>query len=948
MSVERARYIVGVDLGTTHTVVAYADTRAATNDGAAPPVLPFEIEQLVAPGEVKARPLLPSLRYHFAENELRAEDRALAWDEPSRGDDVPPGVVGYLARALGNKTPARLIPSAKSWLSHAQVDRSARILPWGAPADVPKISPAAASATYLAHVRAAWNARFANHPIEKQEVVLTVPASFDEGARALTLSAAKLAGFRDVRLVEEPQAAFYDWLARHRETLETELKDVRLALVCDVGGGTTDLTLIQVELRESGPRLTRIAVGEHLMLGGDNMDLAIARDVEAKLSPGAQLPPGRFAELLAQSREAKEALLTHNAQERATVTLLGSGSKLVGGAKSMDVTRKEIEDAIVDGFFPNVGIDADAQKRRAGIVEFGLPYAADAGITRHIATFLRNHASVAREALGDRANENAIPIPDALLLNGGVFKGAELATRLRSVLAGWRGNALYDLENDSPELAVAQGAVAFGLARRGIGIKIGGGSARSYHVIVDGFNDATRKAICLLPRGAEEGEEILLKSRSFALRLGEPVRFHLVASHADRQLRAGDLVDVEGDSFVDLPPIAVVLEADANSPKNKGDSKAREIAVHLTAELTEVGTLQVSAIADDESQKRWKLEMQLRGDAGRTSSEQIEVVTELHPRFRDATDAINRVFGKSTTDVDPKAIKTLRADLERILGARETWNTPLLRELFGALLAGVKRRRRSADHERVWFNLAGYCLRPGFGYPLDDWRVNELFALFNEGVQFAPEAQVWSEYWTMWRRIAGGLPQQGQMKVLDAIEFYLAPPSPRPRARPKGPKALGYDDMVRLAGALERVTPEKKVEVGNGLVARLVRHGEPAQTWWAVGRIGARVPFAKESAHHVVPRANVLPWIAELMRLDWKKVDQAAFAATQLARVSGDRERDIDENIRSAIAKRLSQTDAPPIWVSMVTEFTELGAAEEKRIFGESLPPGLRLLEIES
>jgi len=952
-----ARYLVGIDLGTTHTVVAYADTTGlaqavlaggALGRSAFPEVVSFDVQQLVAPGEVAARPLLPSLRYHAAPGELLASDVQLPWHPPSLGDEVPPAVIGALARTLGARTPARLVSSAKSWLSHAGVDRTARILPWTAASasaqldEVPKISPVAASASYLAHVRCSWDARFPSDPLALQEIVLTVPASFDEAARALTLQAARDAGLGAVRLVEEPQAAFYHFLDRHRDDLATALAEVKLALVVDVGGGTTDLTLIQVELRESGPRLTRIAVGEHLMLGGDNMDLALARRAEQRLvgsDSAAALPSVRFAELIAQCRDAKERMLSPGAPESVRVTVLGSGSRLIASAKSSELTRAEVNEVVLDGFFPAIDVTQRPARRRGGIVELGLPFAADAGITRHIAQFLASHAAVARIALGERAPAgDAVPVPDAILLNGGVFHGGPLAARLFDVLASWRGGERLDvLENDAPDLAVARGAVAYGLARRGVGLRIGGGSARSYHVVVSGQAGQARRAVCLLPRGAEEGEELILRERAFTLRVGEPVRFHLVTSTAEAHTyRAGELFDIEIDdpTFADLPPIVAVLEGEGSTGK-------QEVPVRLAAALTEVGTLELSCI-DEASGRRWKLEMGLRGEASADMA--ARAITQLHPRFADATARIHAFFGKSAQEVAAKEIKTLRQDLEKTLGARETWTTPLLRELFGALLAGSKRRRRSADHERLWFNLAGYCLRPGYGYALDDWRTKQLAALFDEGVQFAPEAQVWAEWWTLWRRVAGGLDEATQTRIVEQLAFYLMPPSPRPRPRPKGPKMLGHDDMVRLAGSLERLAPAKKTEVGEWLVERLAKHDEPKQTWWAVGRLGARVPFYG-SAHQVVARETAMRWLALALRQDWSKVDTAMFAAAQLARASGDRERDLPEQLRLEVAARLEKGAAPAAWPGMVREPTVLPEAEERRVFGESLPPGLMLVE---
>ena len=505
------RYLVGIDLGTSNTVVAYVAEVAAGSDA----VQLLEIPQLSGPGELAPQPLLPSVRYHPAPGELDPASLTLPWPSDARA------VIGRYARDLGAQVPGRLVASAKSWLSHPGVDRSAAILPWGAPDDVAKVSPLAASASYLAHVRAAWDAQFAGHPLAEQDIVLTIPASFDEGARALTVEAARLAGLPWLRLIEEPQAAFQDWIFRHRDTLAAELASTRLVLVCDVGGGTTDLTLVQVEPATDGgpPKLTRIGVGDHLMLGGDNMDLALAHLAEQRLGGGERLSAARFSQLVQRCRVAKEQLLAPGAPERVTLTLLGGGSKLIGAARSVELTRVEVEALVVDGFLPAVGADELPQRRRAGIVEFGLPYPSDAAITRHLAAFLQRHAGAARAALGDAApGDGRLALPDTLLLNGGVFRAGPIAQRLEATLARWRGAPLRVLHNDAPDLAVARGAVAWGLARtRGSGPAIGGGSARSYFLLLDEGGDA-RRGVCVLPRGTEAGREVHLPAA--ALRCG--------------------------------------------------------------------------------------------------------------------------------------------------------------------------------------------------------------------------------------------------------------------------------------------------------------------------------------------------------------------------------------------------------------------------------------------
>ena len=939
-----ARFIVGIDLGTTNTVVAYADTRGTAaqrvdEDGdpidtkalPAPPVTLFRVPQYVGPGEVEPLASLPSARYQVDEGELAEATSLFPVAEGERG-----GVVGRHALDLGARVPARLVTSAKSWLCHGAVDRRAEILPWGAPAEVPKISPVAASASYLAHVRGAWDDEHPRHPLAEQEVVLTVPASFDEAARALTLEAARRAGLPRLRLVEEPLAAFYRYLTEHRDELDETLRDIKLVAVVDCGGGTTDLSLIRVELRESGPRLTRVAVGDHLMLGGDNMDLALAKRAEAQMSPGKALGAIRFAQLVQQCRAAKERLLEPDAPESVTVTVLGSGRKLVGAAKSAVLQRGDVRAMVLEGFFPVVDREARPARRAGGLVELGLPYVSDPAVTRHLAAFVGRNQEVAQEAVG----EGQLPTPDAVLFNGGVFAGALLRERVGEALRVFRGGAaVRELANEAPDRAVAEGAVAYGLARRGVGLRVGGGSARSYYLSLGDKNeDGVDEAICLLPRGSEEGEEITLSGRDFRLRVGRPVRFLLFSSTADvKHVRAGEKVALDDPERTRaLPPIAAVLDSE------RGEE---EIPVRLVTALTEVGTLEMSCVRADDPKARWKLEFQIRGNAREAEAMRVG---QLHPRFAEATARVREAYGKSKAkgDVQPKDVKRLRADLEKILGPREGWDTPLLRELFGALHAGVKRRRRSADHERVWFNLVGYTLRPGFGYPLDDWRAEQLLkSTLAASVQFAPEAQNWSEYWTMFRRVAGGIPAKEQAALIDRIAWYLEPPSRKPRPRPKGPKMLAVDDMIRLAGSLERVPADRKAEVGGWLVRRLVDHDENPQAWWAVGRLGVRVPLYG-SAHDVVPAHIVHDWLGACLVADWKSdASLAPMAAALMARRSGDRVRDVDEAMREKVAGRLEAAGKSAAWVAMVREVTELDAVDERRFFGDSIPSGLRLVD---
>jgi len=913
-----AAYIVGIDLGTTHTVVACAAAEA----GADADIQVFGIEQLVALGEVASRPLLPSVLNHPAAGEIRAGDLVLPWGQDSAG-----AVVGSLARELGAQVPGRLVASAKSWLSHAAVDRLAPILPWGAADDVHKVSPVAASASFLAHVRAAWNHRMPQAPLEAQELVLTVPASFDDAARALTLEAARQAGLPALRLLEEPQAALYDWLFRHRRALSGELADTRLVLVCDVGGGTTDLSLVRVEMRGGEPRLERVAVGRHLMLGGDNMDLALAHSAEGKLAAvaGAQrLAAGALPQLVERCRAAKERLLAREAMESVAVTLLGAGSRLIGGARTVDLKREEVERIVIDGFFPRVAADEPPRRERvgSGLVAFGLPYASDPAVTRHLAAFLGQHRDSGW--------------PDAVLLNGGVFRAHAIVTRLHETLAGWRGAGLKPLHNADPDVAVARGAVAYALARRGLGPKIAAGAARNYFLRVESAGGDAPRGICVLPRGSEEGHEVPLEGRSFALKSGEPVRFDLVSTTSDTAA-AGAQVDLS--ELVDaqlLPPLATVLR----SPRGIGQ---QEIAVHLASALTEVGTLALYCIADEDPGQRWRLEFQLRGNGAAAATQ------ALAPGFDAAVALLERVFGTRDRLADPKAVKQLRAQLEALFGPREQWSLGLSRALFDALLQRARGRRRSADHERVWLSLAGWCLRPGFGDPLDDWRIERLWPLYPQGVQHGRDAQVCTEWWTLWRRVAGGLDEAAQQRLLEdfALSVRGDEIDPGELRRMQRPVQGGWDDMVRLCATLERIASEHKMEVGDWLVQQLQRGATKARspwTLWSIGRLGARLPF-HGSAHRVVPTDTAAAWLKVLLSLDWKQVEGAAAAAANLARLSGDRVRDLPAELRHEVIDRLQAFRAPPAWIARVRDVVPLDEAGRQGVFGETLPLGLKLID---
>jgi hypothetical protein len=411
-----------------------------------------------------------------------------------------------------------------------------------------------------------------------------------------------------------------------------------------------------------------------------------------------------------------------------------------------------------------------------------------------------------------------------------------------------------------------------------------------------------------------------------------PVRFHLSSTTGDAEFKPGDVTEIT-DSFHSLPPLAVAFEGDETKPNT-------EAIVQLAVTQTEVGTLKIQCVSVENSDQRWDVEFQIR-KKGVTG---LQMDAALPPQFKGAIEKIQNIFGSKSRLIDPKAVKNLRADLEKLLGcARNEWETPLLRAMFTTLLEGSKYHRRSENHERVWLSLTGFCLRPGFGYPLDDWRVEQLWKLYPQSIQFVNETQNWTEWWTMWRRIAGGLTVSAQEQIFADIAKFINPAAARQPGVAKQIKTRGYDDMVRLAAVLERLPVEKKIQLGEWLLKRLQKASEPSQTWWALGRIGARLPF-HGSSHNVIPANIVCDWLTRILCEDCKKTPHAGFAATLIARMSGDRTRDIDESVRQQIITKLKLSKAPSSWITMIEQVKELDEKEEKQIFGEALPPGLKLI----
>ncbi len=989
-----SRYVVGFDLGTTNSAVTYVDTSKEPWR-----IETFAIPQLVAPGQIESRETLPSFHYQTAPGEF---------------------AVGVFARDQGTLVPGRSISSAKSWLCHTGVDRTAALLPWRGAADAERLSPVEVSSRYLAHVRDAWNKRFPKHPLAEQDFVLTLPASFDEVARELTVKAAAQAGLPRVVLIEEPQAAFYSWIYDHANDWDQLVSPGQKILVCDIGGGTSDFTLIRVRRGEGGKvQFHRVAVGDHLILGGDNFDLTLAQHVERKIG---KLEPRQWATLVRTCRTAKETLLGHDAPERMTLTLPGAGSKLLGAGVQVELTRDEVCTLLVEGFLPRVRLDEKPVGRRSGFQEFGLPFAPDAAITRYLAAFLTAHRHVALDDIETPVDHDPAR-PDIVLFNGGVFESPLLRDRLLEVLESWFNGSQEDLQllknsrgptvrgslseeppsppaplpqagegssfvpaplpkgegsrwhpilldNDRLDLAVARGAAYYGMVRRGQGVRIAAGLARTYYIGVETaavkgdspiFADTkigtvpSPQAICLLPAGIEPGHDVELTQRRFDLLVSEPAEFPLFVSSTRLIDKPGEVVAIDREQMTPLPPMRTVLRT-----RKKTEQATETVSVTLHARLTEIGTLDLWC-GEIGGRRSWRLQFDVRSTtqtdmaAHESAAEGEGMVDESV--WRECQTLIENTFSADGLDKPEGLVKRLAAALDM---SRNLWPTSLCRRIWESLMDCEAGRRRGAVYEARWLNLLGFALRPGYGLAVDDWRVAQTWTTL-QGKFAHASGNVRVEGWILWRRIAGGL-AAGQQQALAEPLLGLIRGLHRQLTTGHGRSDFGFAmhetaEMWRLLGSLELLSPDVKTELGSMLLDLLPKRTmAPARSAmiWALGRVGARVPMYGP-LNAVVPAETAGAWLEKLeiaARTIARGKDDAGakessaplvLAVMQLARRTDDRYRDLPERVRREAVDWLSLEKAPPHFIELVRAGGALDGDEQGLIFGESLPKGLRI-----
>ena len=965
-----AQYVVGIDLGTTNSAVTYVDTSKKKWE-----IKTFAVPQLVAAGLVESRETLPSFHYEPHADELTPEQMRLPF-----GEKKPGYVVGTYARDYGGKVAGRLVASAKSWLCHSGVDRTSKLLPWQAADDVTKLSPVDVTAQYLTHIRAAWDHANKKFPLAEQDVVITLPASFDEVARELTIRAARAAGIPKIVLLEEPQAAFYAWVYEHAANWQTLVSPGQKILVCDIGGGTTDLTLIRVRAESDGAvRFHRVAVGEHLILGGDNLDLALAHHLESRLVGGGKLSANNWSLLVRIACTVKEKLLADDAPERMTVSIPGVGSKLIGGAKQIEVTRDEIEQLLVDGFMPLVPIDAQPSRQQSGVREFGLPYAADHAITRYLARFLTAHQHTGSHSEAEIANDS--PIPDIVLLNGGMFEAGKMQRRLLDQLNQWVVDANTQvrgtlLDNKRLDLAVARGAAYYGMVRQGFGERISAGLARTYYLGVDtgmsqlgtfanaagsGFtgsdfkehaNESQLAALCLLPAGTDVDHEATLADHSFELLVGEPIQFPVFVSSVRLTDQTGELLPFDRQQMTALPPIQTVVKT--------RDKSKKSVTVQLEGKLTEIGTLELWCV-EIGGKGRWRLDFDVRSvaetdrDATATTAERDGIVDE--ETWQPVCDALAATFDAEGT---LKPNKLMRQLDEASNMRRDDWPTTLLRRAGDEMIERFfEGRRKSPEHEARWLNLVGYAFRPGFGMTLDDWRIEQLWRKV-QGNLVGKTLDCRVQSWVLWRRVAGGL-SVGQQKTL-ADPLISNVRNLHKQATTGLGRGADFDlysqegaEIWRLLGSLELLPVETKVELGN-MIVDLFRKKKATPVAgamiWALGRIGSR-ELLYGPLNTIVPPQSAEKWLQKIIeRPAASQANTATIAAEllavmQLARKTGDRYRDVGPQVRE-MALTAIETQSPALpqqqhLAKLVREVSQLDSDEQDAVFGETLPIGLRL-----
>jgi hypothetical protein len=933
-------YWIGIDLGTSNSCLAFISQK---KKGKKPKIFP--LLQSLSGNETLSLEVLPSFLYFPPSFEKTTARYALPWN------NAPEYVVGAAAYQQGIHTPNRVIHSAKSWLCHRNVDRKAPILPWGVGCDFPKLSPLQVSSAYLLHLKEAWN--FAHRDekgarLEDQNIVLTLPASFDDVARELTLEAAHYAGLVHLTLLEEPMAAFYHWISRYEGKWPKQLKENALVLVCDIGGGTTDFSLIEVQHSEktSSLEFKRVAVGDHLMLGGNNMDLALAIALEKEQSK-RKLDMTELSTLAAHCAQGKEKLLADFAPEKVEFSLFQRGSSVVAKSLPFSLSASTVKETLLEGFFPKIPWEnSELPVAVRGLKELGLPYAQDPAITRHLLHFLKRHLSPQSPCL------------DFVLFNGGALIPSLFTERILEQLNQWfpqRKTPIVALSNTQLDTAVALGAAYFNCARFGSAPRISGGSPRSYYLGIQSSTDPSNtkenkenKAVCLLPFGAEPDQNYSLTQHLFEALVQEWVAFTLYSSTSRKDDPVGELLPLPCEDLIEVAPVQTLLKT-----KNR-KSKRKQIPVHVETFLNETGLLELWLL-DRESPRRWQLKWKIGGGGGgggrsgsgaSAEAKADEPETSWKPFPREAVeDCLQKTFTSRALWLP----EHLGSHLEDALGfSKDLWDIPTTRAVWDLLWPYASQRSLSIAHEIRWINLAGFCLRPGVGARGDEERLKRMWFLGQEKFAFPRNTQVWVEWWILWRRLSPGLGMSQQTELYHKVSLLRKELKEK---HPTSPQETA--EKWRLLATLERLTPALRSELGEFLLKQVEKKTPLSYEFWALGRLGSRVPcYAKINS--VLAPSVISPWIERLCALPQSSLE-LCYALAQMAQVTGDRGLDISEELRQKVlhflekathSSKPSEIQALRVLKQRLGEegTTILPESLQQHYWGEALPPGLILL----
>ena len=945
-----ALFSIGIDLGTTNSALAFTrvDDEYATSEV-------FSIPQWASPTTLAEETTLPSFLYL----PTTAEAGHFGREESAE----PNWVAGRFARSQASELPGRVAHSAKSWLCHHAVDRSTPFLPWASD-EIPeqdKISPIRASALVLSALRSAWDQAFSDlgtqGRFDAQQVTITVPASFDAAAQRLTLEAAEEAGFpANVQLIEEPQAAFYRWLERFpsRDELQKRLPELgkrdHHVLIVDVGGGTSDFSLFRLQIgdQKEVPSIERVAVSDHILLGGDNVDLALAHMLASRIGdPDAdadeKLSSKQWHYLVARCRDLKETALQADGDpnDEFPVSVPGRGASLLAGTMTARLKRSELSALLLDGFFPKCPAAQKPARSESALKEWGLPFANDSAVTHYLADFLREQETV-----------------DAVIFNGGALFPKPLRDRLVEVIGDWQGGSVPAiLNNPEPDLAVARGAARYGWLTHRKEQRIEAGAARTLYLEVAGEKKGDPPSLlCVLPRGTHPEEAVTVQRDGLKLRVNQPVRFRAFYSTKRSRDKAGALLQMEQGKFHPLPSLQTI----ARVSKAQANALEGQLPIVLTTKLNALGLLQVScASASDAVEKEWPLEFNLRqglvtaqgSGSGFVTSEAVAEpdgsgphsvvpdgdagVSEKH--LKTAMDVICKVFENSKVDGKTRKLTLawLLKELQKALGGipKHEWNWVLIRSLWPVLEECQDGRKKSADHEETWLSFAGYILRPGYGADLDDLRMDELWRIRQSGLAF-PGKRVRLQDYILWRRVSGGLSRERQEAVLQEAMPVL-------RQQKKPPA-----ELIRMVGALERIGQALKRELIEDLLGKAVElanqeaYAEPYFVSLTLLLNRAPLYAGPES---VVPPDLVAKAFAACEKVNWERVPELQMLFLRAARIVDNPHLDVDPAVRKKIVKKLDKAEVAPIRQIPLKEFVPIEKSDRISLFGESLPAGIVL-----